>query len=137
MCFPEWGKAEYSLPPMAYRANKNLQQLLNSNLPRKKALREILMDEINPTGTVTHTTIVLINVQKHIQEFYNNLYFHQDCGDNLEALQDFIRDLNVPKVNPTKAIAAETPLTPTDVAETMKIKSANKTPLHHWSFCWL
>ena len=63
--------------------------------PRKNTISEIITETQNDDGSVTQTKHKgQLNAQAAISNFYTSLYVHNPCEDNLEDIEEFLKDID-------------------------------------------
>ena len=67
-------------------------------------------------------------MHNHIFGFYNSLFSHKPCNENLSDLQEFMEGIELNQITPEENKTLEQPITKPEIAEFIKTMSNDKAP---------
>ena len=86
---------------------------------------EILTEEIAPTGTITHSHLGHLHVNKHIQDFYKDQYLRCKCNNDTTSIKQFLNGADIFEITPAEANMAEALMTIGEVRDFIKSQHAS------------
>ena len=111
-----------------FKATK-VKDKLSHPPPRKNTISEIITESQNADGSVTQTKHRgQLNAQAAISNFYTSLYAHNPCEDNLEDIEEFLKDIDHETVSNDENKSLTKEITEKEVHDFIKTLKPSKAP---------